>query len=136
MYYVCLDAIQRYHQISFIDEASLLTAFITRKGMYRWNRVPFGLKWAPSYFQWAMQSLVLRDLVGKGKCCVVYIDDVIILGKSWEEYMRNLRKVLERFSEWGVLLKISKCRFGITEAKFLGHIVSKNGIRLDNSKKD
>jgi hypothetical protein len=82
-----------------------------------------------------MQSLVLRDLVVKDKCCVVYIDDVIIFGKSWEEYIHNLRKDLERFSEWGVLLKISKCRFGIIEAKFLGHIVSKHGIRLGDSKK-
>jgi hypothetical protein len=42
---------------------------------------------------------------------------------------------LERFQEW-VLLKVSKCRFAVQEAKFLGHIVSKNGIKLDNAKKD
>jgi hypothetical protein len=88
------------------------------------------------YFQQAMQSLVLKDLVGKDNCCCVYIDDVIVFGRTWETYMINLKRVLERFQEWGVLLKVSKCRFAVQEAKFLGHIVSKNGIKLDNAKKD
>jgi len=82
-----------------------------------------------------MQSLVLRGLIGKDNCCCVYIDDVIIFGKTWQQYLINLEKVLERFREWGVLLKVSKCRFAMQDAKFLGHVVSKHGIRLDDDKK-
>jgi len=134
-YYAVLDCTQGYHQLSLTTEASWLTAFITNTGMYRWKRVPFGLKGAPSYFQQAMQSLVLKDLVGKDRCCCVYIDDVIIFGRTWERYMSNLHKVLERFQTWGVLLKVSKCRFAVREAKFLGHIVSKNGFKLEDEER-
>lgn len=67
------------------------TAFNTSNGHYEFNRMPFGLKNAPSTFQ-RLMNYVLRDFINK--ICFVYIDDVIILGSSLQEHVENIRKIL------------------------------------------
>ena len=76
--------------------------------------------------------MVLRDLAREG--CLVYIDDVIVVGKTLEEHNENLRKVLSRLREAGLRLKPRKCKLAQEEVEFLGHIVSAEGIRTDPRK--
>ena len=65
---------------------------------------------------------------------VLYLDDIVVFGKSFEDHLCNLRKVFDRLSEAGLTLKPKKCQFLQEEISFLGHIVSKSGIRTDPAK--
>lgn len=65
---------------------------------------------------------------------VLYLDDIVVLGKTWEQHFDNLAQVLERSAEAGLKLKPKKCNFLQKEVTFLGHIVSKAGVRTDPDK--
>lgn len=90
--------------------------------------MPFGLVNAPATFQRLME-VVLGGLVGKK--CLVYIDDIVILGRTWEEHRKNLAEVLERLRAAGLRLKPRKCSFAQLEVSYLGHIVTEAGVRTD-----
>jgi hypothetical protein len=90
-YYAVMDLTSGYHQCLLTEEASLLTSFVTSRGIYRWIRVPFGLQGAPSYFQKAMADEVLHDLIGKA--CEIYIDDVIVYGDMQINTSTNINTV-------------------------------------------
>jgi hypothetical protein len=81
-----------------------------------------------------MQNVVLGGLIPDSG--VVYIDDTVSYGKSVEEFLENLRKVLGRMKEFGVRLKPSKCAFGYSEVQFVGHVFAESGYRLSQEKKD
>ena len=93
--------------------------------------MPFGLCNAPATFQ-RLMDCVLAGL--HWQSCLVYLDDVIILGRSFSEHLHNLRDVFDRFREAGLKLKPSKCTFGQKEVAFPGHIVSDKGVATDPAK--
>ena len=107
------------------------TAFVTADGLYEFNVLPFGLASSPACFQRCMDQ-VLAGL--KWVSCLVYLDDVIVKGSSFESHCSNLEKVFQRVREAGMKLKLSKCSFGFGEIKILGHTVSAKGISPDNDK--
>ena len=101
-----LDLAHAYHQIP-LDEASKKYATInTYKGLYCYNRLPFGISSAPSIFQRTIEN-ILQDTAG----VAVYIDDILITGKDDAEHLQNLDKVLSKLEEAGVRLKKDKCFF-------------------------
>ncbi|MCG8626969.1 MAG: RNA-directed DNA polymerase [Proteobacteria bacterium] len=85
---------------------------------------------APATFQRLMEG-VLHGLTGK--CCLVYIDDIVIMGETFEEHLINLRAVLERLGQAKLKLKL-KCRFAEAEVEYLGHVVSSKGLATDPRK--
>ena len=62
---------------------------------------------------------------------VVYQDDLIAYSKRVEDHCNHLEKIFIKALEYGVSLNPRKCAFGVTEEIFLGHIVSKEGVRID-----
>ena len=66
--------------------------------------------------------------------CLVYLDDVVVPGKSFEDHLQNLKYVLDRFRSAGLKLNLSKCKFGRREVTFLGHVVSAQGVAADPAK--
>ena len=106
------------------------TAVCTPDGLFEFNVMPrpFGLCNAPATFQ-RLMDCVLAGL--HWQSCLVYLDDIIILGRSFSEHLHNLRDVFDRFREAGLKLKPSKCTFGQKEVAFLGHIVSDTGVATD-----
>jgi hypothetical protein len=66
--------------------------------------------------------------------CLVYLDDVIILGRTFDEHLRNIQLVLQRIRESGLQLKPSKCFFFQQQVQYLGHIISRDGIATDPAK--
>ena len=74
------------------ERVRVLTAFKTSDGLLEWLRVPMGLKNAAAYFQKAMVTEVLNDIVHHG--CEIYLDDCIIHGSSEDEFVRNLERVI------------------------------------------
>jgi hypothetical protein len=69
-----------------------------------------------------------------GKFIVVYLDDVTVFSQSDDEHLRHLRRVFEKCRRFGIYLNPKKCLFGLEEGKLLGHIISKEGIKIDPSR--
>jgi hypothetical protein len=65
------------------------------------------------------------------KCVVVYLDDVMVYSKNRSDHILHLTKIFERCRKYGISLNPKKTIFGVTEGKFLGHIISKDGITID-----
>ena len=107
------------------------TAFITSSGLYEFKKMPFGLVNAPATFQRFME-LVLAGLARD--VCHVYLDDVLVFGKTLEEHNHHLGQVFERIRQAGLRLKPKKCRIAQTSVEYLGHVVSADGVQTDPKK--
>ena len=83
------------------------TAFITHTGLFEWLVLPMGLCNSPATFQRSMAK-VFSGL--SPQCCIVYLDDIIVFGDSFEQTMENLKKVFQRLAEVNLQLKPKKCR--------------------------
>ena len=125
-YFSTLDLKSGFHQIEMDPESQEKTAFSTESGHYEFLRMPFGLKNAPSTFQRVMNS-ILGDLIGK--TCYVYLDDVIVFGSNLKNHISNLHLVLEKLGKANLKIQIHKCDFLKRDCEFLGHIVTRNGIK-------
>ena len=128
-YFSKLDANSGFHQIPLHQDSVELTTFMTPFGRYAYNRLPFGISSAPEYFQRQISSI----LVGlEGVVC--QMDDIVVFGSTAEEHDTRLRKVLAKLQEAGITLNRDKCEFGKTRIKFLGYIISADGIEVDPDK--
>lgn len=125
--YTSLDLHAGYWQLGVAQEDKPKTAFTTRRGLFQFCRMPFGLCNAPSTFQ-RLMDCVLRGLTWVS--CLVYLDDVIIFTKgSVAQHVVELAAVLERLAETGLSLKVSKCTFAATRMEYLGHELTPEGVR-------
>ena len=103
-----LDLRSGYWQVEMDKESKEKTAFITHKGHYEFNVMPYGLTNAPATFQ-RLMDIVLAGL--KWQCCLVYIDDVVIYSPTFEQHLVDLEKVFQALSDAQLTLKASKCCF-------------------------
>ena len=116
-----------YWQIPVAEEDKEKTAFITKYGLFHFLRMPFGLSNAPATFQRTM-NLVLSGLIWPN--VIVYLDDVNVIGKTFQENLANLRVVLARFRKCGLKLKPRKCVLFKRETAFLGRRVDSAGVHI------
>ncbi|CAM4797928.1 unnamed protein product [Rotaria magnacalcarata] len=123
-----LDLRSGYWQVEMDKDSKEKTAFITHRGLYEFNVMPFGLTNAPATFQ-RLMDIVLAGL--KWQCCLVYIDDIIVYSPNFEQHLLDLEKVFLALREANLTLKASKCCFCRKEMKYLGHVVTQNGIKPD-----
>jgi hypothetical protein len=122
-----IDLKSGYWQIPMDPASKHLTAFATPDGAtYQYRAMPFGLKNAPATFQKLMTG-VLGGLLGK--CAHVYLDDIIVFSPTYEEHIGHLRRIFERLQEFGLRCAPGKCRFGVSELPYPGHIVGQDGNR-------
>ena len=124
-----LDANSGFWQILLDHESKPLTTFLTPWGRFQFKRLPFGITSAPEFWQRSMEKIL-----GDSKGVICMMDDVLIYGKDPTEHWERVYQVLDKIHKSGMTLKKEKCEFGLTEVKFLGHIVSAEGIKLDPSK--
>lgn len=124
--FTSLDLASGYYQIPLSEESRPKTAFVTPDGQYEFNRMPFGLVNAPSVFQRTINKILME---AKIKYAIVYMDDILIPSKDFEEGMQRLGEVLELLKQGGLTLKLSKCHFFLESIDFLGFDVSASGIR-------
>lgn len=120
-----LDITSAYNQVPVKAEDIPKTAFVTKRGLFEYTTMPFGLCNAPATFQRIME-LALRGL--QWVICLIYLDDVIVFSKTFDEHLKRLRAVLDRIRQAGLKLKPSKCHFLKSEVAFLGHVVSADGV--------
>ncbi|GMF55341.1 unnamed protein product [Phytophthora fragariaefolia] len=125
--FTSLDLHSGYWQLAVAKEDRAKTAFTTRRGLFQFLRMPFGLCNPPSTFQ-RLMDCVLRGLTWV--CCLVYHDTVVIFAKGTvAQHVVELAVVLERISEAGLSLKASKCSFATTKMECLGHDLTPDGIQ-------
>ena len=122
-----LDMASGYYQVALTEEDRPKTAFITRYGLYQHTRMAMGLCNAPATFQRVMTE-VLKDL--SWKQVLAYLDDVVVLGSSFKSQLVNLKCVFDRFRTSNLKLKPRKCELFRRKLKFLGWIVSSEGISI------
>lgn len=126
-----LDLKSGYYQIQMEEEDKAKTAFVTPLGFWEFNQMPQGVTNAPSTFQRLMERC-MGDLHLKE--VLVFLDDLIIYSDTLEEHERRLLRVLNRLKEYGLKLAPEKCRFFQKSVKYLGHIVSEEGVQTDPEK--
>lgn len=126
-----IDLESGYHQLRISKEDIPKTAFITPEGQFAFKVLCFGLTNAPATFQATMNRYFAKQL---GKSVLVYLDDVLIFSKTPEEHLRHLEEVFEVLQTHGLRAKLAKCEFNKAELKFLGHIVGRNGLKVDPDK--
>ena len=124
-YFTTLDLASGYWQVCMDQASQEKTAFITHSGLYEFKKMPFGLVNAPATFQRLME-VVLNGLARHG--CMVYLDDVLVVGRTFEEHNDNLARVFQRLRSAGLTLKPKKCKFAQLEVCYLGHVVSAEGV--------
>jgi hypothetical protein len=128
-YFTTIDLASGYWQMALNNDAKLKTAFISSKGLFQFERLPFGLSNAVSFFQRTMETIF--EGVPNIK---IYIDDIMVHSKTFEEHLLHLEEVFIILKESNLKIKASKCLFGATETKFLGYDINKEGIRPNNDK--
>lgn len=130
-YYSTLDLASGYWQIEVAEDDREKTAFCTPFGLYEFERMPFGLCNAPATFQRLMQRC-LGSLITES--ALVYLDDVIVYSPDFDTHVRHLEAVFERLRSYGLKLRPDKCVLFQKQVKFLGHIVSSDGVAPDPEK--
>ena len=124
-----IDFSDAYLQVELEDETKKLCTINTAKGLFQFNRLPFGAKPAPGIFQRIMDTLL-----SKFDFAIAYLDDIIIASKSMEEHRNHLHLVFAAISEYEFKIKLEKCSFLQTSIKYLGYIIDKFGRRPDPKK--
>lgn len=125
-YFTVLDLKDGFWHVKLNKESSKLCTFATPFGSYRFLRMPFGIKTAPSAFQ-----KMNYENFGDIKNVTIYIDDILIMGRDKREHDETLMKVLERARERGVRFNANKIQLATQEVKYLGHIFKLNEIKPD-----
>ena len=132
VWFSTLDLKSGYWQVELEEEAKPLTAFtIGPLGFWECECMPFGLTNAPATFQRLMESC-LGEL--HLNWCIIYLDDIIVFSRTPEEHIHRLRAVFETLKAAGMKLKPSRCDFFKKEIKYLGHVVSEQGVSTDPDK--
>ncbi|EGD79431.1 hypothetical protein PTSG_12973 [Salpingoeca rosetta] len=130
-FFSSLDLASAYHQVPLHPDDCSKTAFVTKNGVFEYTVVPFGLRNAPGHFQRCINT-VLADVAGVS----MYLDDIVIFSPTFDAHLATLRTVLERLRAVNLQLRRDKCSFIQDELEYLGHLVSKHGVKPNPAKID
>lgn len=130
-YLTTLDALASFTQLSLEEEDRPKTAFRCHRGLFQFNRLPFGFRNGPAAFQRVMQKVLAPFL---WIFALVYIDDIVIFSKSFSQHKKDLSRVLVAIILSAITLSIEKCHFFYKKLALLGHNVSRLGVSTDKEK--
>ncbi len=124
-----LDMSSAYLQLPLAEESKQYVTINTHKGLFQFNRLPFGVASAPAIFQRTMETL-LPGLTGVS----VYLDDILITGSTLDEHLQNLTRVLEKLDTSGLRVNRKKCAFLLASIDYLGHVLDQDGLHPTEEK--
>ena len=127
-YFSTLDLASGYWQVGMDPGSQTKTAFCSHSGHYEFTVMSFEFCNAPKRLMVTVFSGLARDK------CFIYLDDVLVVGQTFEEHLSNLREVFTRLKEAGLKLKPSKCHLAKPQVTYLGYVVSKQRITADPAK--
>jgi hypothetical protein len=130
-YFAVLDLTAGYHQMPLSEKSRHYAAFITDFGVFEPTRISMGLKTAPAYFQQQL-ALALSGLLYA--ICEIYMDDVIVFGRTHQEFLANLRRTFQRLKELNLLVSPKKARIGLESLEYLGHVIDSTGLSMSSDR--
>ena len=130
-YFSSLDLASGYWQVELDPESQNKSAFTTHRGLFEFTRMPFGLCNAPATFQ-RLMTQILADL--EWGICFVYLNDILVASQTFEEHLKHLESIFKRLRKVVLHLKPRKCLLLRDEVPYLGHIVTRAGIKPDPAK--
>lgn len=130
-YFSIIDLHSGFHQVPLHPDSRDITTFSTENGSFRWTVLPFGLNIAPNSFS-RMMNIAFSGLPADR--AFIYIDDIIVIGKTESEHFRNLISVFKILRDRNLKINPSKCEFFKHSVVFLGHKCTPNGFLPDDSK--
>jgi transposase InsO family protein len=131
-YISTIDLKSGYWQVPLTPSSKPITAFtVPSRGLYQFRVMPFGLHSAPATFQRLMDRVIGPEL---DPYCFAYLDDIVVLGETFEQHLQVLQEVFRRLRAANLRLNPDKCQFGRRSLTYLGHVVTAAGIRTDPDK--
>ena len=121
-----IDLTKGYYQVPIHEDSRAITSFSTQHNQYQFKRLSFGLRNSGIQFQRTLQEILSKF---SSKQVIIYIDDIMIVSKNFEEHLELIEKVLNTLQQNGIKIKVNKCEFLKEEVSFLGHTISRQGIR-------
>lgn len=130
-YYTSVDLAAGYWHIEINEADKEKTAFTSCAGLWEFNVMEFGLTNAPATFQRLMDEVTTGVDWTAG---TVYLDDILVGSKTFEDHLKDLQKLFDKLRDYGLSMKLSKCHFFKKRLIYLGHEMSKEGIKPDPMK--
>lgn len=124
-----IDLSDAFFQVQVHENSRELLTISTHRGLFRYQRLPFGVKVAPGAFQQVI-DMMISGLTGTS----AYLDDILVTGKDIKDHNENLRKLFERIQSFGFTIKAEKFTIATQELEYLGHIIDHRGIRPNPAK--
>jgi hypothetical protein len=124
-----LDTNNGFWNIELDESSSKLCTFNTPFGRYRFKRLPFGLKCSSEIFQ----RKIVQCFEGIDGV-EIYVDDILVWGTSQKDHDERLNLVLERARKYNIKFNVNKCKFSVNEVRYIGHKITDQGIKPDDSK--
>ena len=128
-----LDLRSGFWQVPLDKVTKHKSAFITHQEIFEFNRLSFGMNNAPLSFQ-SLMTKVLKNL--NFKIALVYIDDVLIFSKDFDQHLHHLNLVFNNLRAANLTLHSAKCKFAIESLRYLGFTVSKDGLEVTQENTD
>ena len=129
--FTSIDLAWAFWQIPLKKRDRRKTAFACELGLFEWRRMPFGLCNASATFQRSITRALQKIQQRHGSVVMAYIDDIVIATETIEDHLDRIREVFECLREAGFKMRAEKCDFMRTETKYLGRVVSAEGIKPD-----
>ena len=129
--FTSIDLAWVFWQIPLKKRDGRKTAFACELGLFEWRRMPFGLCNASATFQRSITRALQKIQQRHGSVVMAYIDDIVIATETIEDHIKRIKEVFESLREAGFKIRAEKCDFMRTETKYLGRIVSADGIKPD-----
>ena len=126
-----IDLASGYNQVPVAEKDKAKTAFCTPFGLFEFNRMPFGLCNVPGTFQCLMERMFGDQ---RYQSVLLYLDDVIIFSSTFSQHLDRLEEFFSCLRQQGLKVKLSKCHFFQSRVRYLGHIVSADGVSTDPDK--
>eukprot|EP00253_Pinus_taeda_P008244 PITA_08244 len=130
-FFTKMDLAVGYHQVRMHAADTWKTTFKTKFGLFEWLVMPFGLTNAPTTFMRFINDIFKAHL---GKFVVIYLDDILVFIKSWEDHLQHVRTILELLRAHHLQVKEKKSYFGQTSVQYLGFIIDNKGVCPDPSR--
>ena len=125
-YYITVDLKEAYYQVVLDEESRDITTFSDGCNLHRFKRLPYGLSSSSAVFSRAL-AVVLAPLA-RENWIKSYLDDIILWSDDFDTLMERMERVFTRFENMGLKLNLEKCCFAQTSVKFLGNVVSREGV--------